>query len=100
MTDEQVKELIVRRRRQIMVNSCIYYEYGKSIISDKQFDKWAYELVDLQDKYPEIAKTSEWSFSFVDFDGTTGFDLPLTGLWVNGRAQQLIDYAEKNGLLI
>lgn len=100
MTDEQVKELIVRRRRQIMVNSCIYYEYGKSIISDRQFDKWAYELVDLQDKYPEIAKTSEWSFEFKFFDGTTGFDLPLTGVWVNARARQLIDYAEKNGLLV
>ncbi len=54
MNSEEIKELILRRRRQILINSCIYYRFGQSVITDEQFDKWAYELVDLQNKYPKL----------------------------------------------
>ncbi len=100
MTNEEIKKLMEKRRRQIIIHSCIYYIHGKALISDKQFDKWAYELVDLQNKCPEIAKYGDWSYEFRDFDGTTGYHLPLTGVWVNGKAEMLIDYAEKHGLLL
>ena len=98
------KEVIInkmsKRRRQIMVHSCIYYNYGESLITDIQFDKWAYELVDLQNKYAEIAKYGDWSFEFKDFDGSTGYDLPLTGKWVNEKSMQLIDYAKEHKLIL
>ena len=100
MDDIQIAKLILKRRRQIVIHSCIYYVHGKSLITDTQFDKWAYELVDLQNKYPQIARLGDWSFEFRDFDGSTGYDLPLVGGWVSGKAQQLIDYAEENGLLL
>ncbi|MGJ0846503.1 DNA ligase LigA-related protein [Tissierella praeacuta] len=98
MDEKEIKALIEKRRRQIIIHSCIYYVYGKALITDTQFDKWAYELVDLQKKYPNIG--GDWAFEFRGFDGTTGFHLNLHNEWVMGKAQILIEYAEKNGLLL
>ena len=101
MADEEIKELILRRRRQILVNSCIYYRFGKAVITDKQFDKWAYELTDLQKKYPDLAiECGEFNEEFKDWDGTTGYHLPLWGNWVERQAQQILDYVEEKGLLL
>lgn len=100
MDEQSIKELMERRRRQIIVHSCIYYEHGKSLITDQQFDKWAYELADLQNKYPDIAKYGDWAFDFSNFDGTTGFDLPIRGAWCVMKSEQLMRYAEKKGLLL
>lgn len=101
MTDEEIIELILRRRRQIIINSCMYYRFGKAIITDKQFDKWAYELADLQNIYPELAKKCvEFNDDFEDWDGTTGYHLQMYGEWVTGRTEQIIEYAEKKGLLL
>jgi hypothetical protein len=72
-----IAELILRRRQQILVHSYLYYQRNTNLVSDAVFDKWAYELVDLQAKYPEIAKQVKWHDAFVDFDGTTGFNLPF-----------------------
>lgn len=44
MTDEEIKELIKRRRRQILVHSCLYYRLASNIISDFQYDCWGKEL--------------------------------------------------------
>ena len=54
---EQLKiaELILQRRLQMLVHSYIYYELNDNIISDNTWSKWAVELADLQNKYPEIA---------------------------------------------
>lgn len=76
---EAVKELINRRRRQVIIHSIIYYRFGDSIVSDCQFDQWAYELVELQKKYPKVAKECEHAETFKDFDGTTGYDLDVLG---------------------
>ena len=74
-----VRQLIRRRRRQILVHSCIYYRLGTSIITDKQFDEWARELVDLQNSYPQISKSLEFYEDFKNWDATTGFNLPSIG---------------------
>ena len=101
MSNEEIKELILRRRRQILVNSCIYYRFGKAVITDRQFDKWAYELADLQRKYPDLAiACGELNEEFRDWDGTTGYNLPLWGSWVERKARQVLDYAEKKCLLL
>lgn len=85
---EQLKiaELILQRRLQMLVHSYIYYELNDNIISDNTWSKWAVELADLQNKYPEIAKTVEWSEAFKNWDGSTGAFLPLHNEWVITKA--------------
>lgn len=71
-----MRDLILRRRRQILVHSCIYYRFNTSLITDHKFDEWCYELVALQKKFPELAKELPYADVFRDFDGSTGYDLP------------------------
>lgn len=73
--NNSICELIKRRRRQMMVHSYIYYRLGTSIIDDYTFDKWAYELKDLQNKYPLESQYTELYEEFKDWDGSTGFNL-------------------------
>ena len=86
-----IAELIQQRRLQILIHSCIYYEYNRNVISDRQFDIWAKELVRLQKDYPEIAKQVIWAEAFEGFDGSTGFDLPFTDDWVMNKASRLYE---------
>ena len=53
MMDEEIIQLINRRRRQVLIHSIIYYRFDENIISDAMWTKWAMELADLQRKYPE-----------------------------------------------
>ena len=75
-TDE-IRSLILRRRLQILVHSCIYYELDSNLVSDRTWSTWAQELVKLQKKYPGIAKRVDYAQEFQDFDGSTGFNLPF-----------------------
>ena len=45
---EQITELIKRRRLQLLIHSCIYYEYNTNLVSDNQWTTWAIELEELQ----------------------------------------------------
>ena len=74
-TNDDIKQLIKRRRRQIMVHSAIYYRLGTSVITDAQFDKWARELVKLQNDYPNESKQVELYEDFKDWDASSGFNL-------------------------
>ena len=78
--DEEVLELMNRRERQIMVHSYIYYKSGTSMITDAKFDQWAYELKTLIDFNLREFKASVYykDFKDVDFDGSTGYNLPYT----------------------
>lgn len=84
-TDELMLSLINRRQRQILLHSYIYYDLNKNVISDFQFDSWAYDLVRLMRENPNEAKKSEFYTDFKDFDGSTGMDLtyrqPFTIYW-------------------
>lgn len=75
--DLKIAELILRRRLQMLVHSYIYYEKDDNIVSDQQWSKWAVELVQLQEKYPDIAEQVEWADAFEDWDASTGAFLPL-----------------------
>ena len=46
--EAKIYELIQQRRLQLLVHSRIYYVLNNNIISDKQFDEFAKELVQLQ----------------------------------------------------
>lgn len=90
MTKEEVKELINRRRRQVLVHSFLYYRLDTSIISDHVYDQWSKELAELQEKFPEEAKECVFHDDFKDFDGSSGFDLPLGDPWVHNSAMRVL----------
>lgn len=93
MEYKQIKAKINQRRSQILVHSCIYYRLNSSIVDDSTYDRWARELMYLQQDYPEIADECVYAEYFRDFSETTsGFDLPLELPSVVAKAQWLLEY--------
>ena len=65
-------------QRFIIVHSYIYYELNNNVISDREYDLRAKELVKYKNEYPELWKTSEYYKQFGDdYNGATGFTLYL-----------------------
>lgn len=91
MTHSEIRELINRRRRQILVHSIIYYRLNDSLISDEQWSEWALELEDLQDQFPDIARDCVYAEAFSDFDHSTGCNLPLDDPWGIRKATELME---------
>ena len=89
---EQLKSLIERRQRQILVHSIIYYKYNQNIISDYTWSKLAKELYDMQKANPDVAKETEFYDIFEDFDYSTGSNLPMDHEWGNSIALRLMKY--------
>ena len=85
----EIAELIQQRRLQLLVHSCIYYELDTNLISDRQWDEWARELVTLQKKYPHISAQVVWAKEFDGWDASTGAFLPLKDEWVMRKAIKL-----------
>lgn len=94
--DRVIYELINRRRRQILVHSVIYYKMNDNLIADSTWSKWAVELADLQEKYPEIAKRAPYAEAFEDFDPSSGYNLPLDDPWAINKAHQLLAYRDRH----
>lgn len=91
----KIAGLIMQRRRQIWIHSIIYYEFNDNIISDAQWSKWAIELEELQNTYPEISKSLPFYDIFKDFDHSTGYTLPLRDSKKMATANWLLDYDKK-----
>lgn len=85
--DDATRELIIRRRRQMMVHSYLYYWMDMPIISDELWQTWANELRDLQAAHPE--PVDFYDHEFADWDGSTGMHLPRE-LWVRYAASLLL----------
>ena len=90
MTATQVRELINRRRRQVLVHSVIYYKLNANLIDDATWSKWALELEELQNRYPKIAAACPLTKAFENFDHSTGMSLPLDDPWAVRTAQYLL----------
>lgn len=90
MDTENIAEKILRRRRQILVHSVIYYKFNDNIIDDKKWSEWALELEQLQKEFPDIATNLQWAEKFKDFDHSSGYNLPLDDPWATKKAQQLL----------
>lgn len=84
-----VAELIKRRRLQILVHSCIYYELDQNIVDDATFEDWCKELVELQKNHPGVY-SDRFDEAFEDFTGETGFNLPIRDPWVYSTAEYLL----------
>lgn len=88
--NESVRELIQRRRLQLLIHSCIYYEYNESLVTDEQWKNWAVELETLQKEYKAESELAPWADAFREFDHSTGFNLPTTDPWVMGTARWIL----------
>lgn len=97
---DETRALIQRRRLQVLVHSCIYYRLDGSLVSDRQWQAWADELVKLQKQYPKIAERVDYHGAFKNFDASTGFDLPITNPEIMRKAQQLLEYSKGGGVNI
>lgn len=62
-------------QRWILVHSFIYYELNNNIVSDHMYDNNCVHLAELQKKYPDSFKVTNYYKAFKEFDGSTGFDL-------------------------
>lgn len=87
-----IVERIKQRRYQMLVHSYLYYQRDESIVDDSTFDRWARELVQLQQEHPHIAEQVEFHNHFIAFDGTTGFDLPFTMPKIQNIGDRLLRY--------
>lgn len=89
--DLEIADRIQRLRYMILVHSCLYYKLHTNLVEDYQWDRWARELVALQNDYPQISNKVMLYDYFADFDGSTGFDLPIDEPWVIRIAQRLLN---------
>lgn len=78
---------IIQLRKMLCLHSYIYYILGESIVTDSQWDKWAYELVELQKKHGWQHKF--YDREFYDWDGSTGMHLPKDDMIIMLSAQLL-----------
>lgn len=88
--DLEIADKILRRRLQMLIHSCLYYNLNTNIVDDRQFDTWARELVQLQKENIDISKKVAWAEAFENFDGHTGFDLPINDPWVIKKANYIL----------
>lgn len=71
-----IQDYINFLQRLIIVHSYIYYELDDNVISDKEYDARARELVKYKNEYPELWLSSEYYKQFGDdYNGATGFTL-------------------------
>lgn len=92
---EDIRELIERRRRQVLVHSVIYYKFNANVVTDAVWASWALELEELQARYPEIAEDAWYAEYFEDFDHSTGYSLPLDDPWAVRKAELIMKCHEK-----
>lgn len=71
---EYARDEIIRRRRQMLVHSAIYYVLNDNVVPDHVWQQWAFELAYLQDDYGHEAGFYDGAFS--DWDGSSGYYLP------------------------
>ena len=61
-------ELINRRERQILVHSCLYYQFNENLIQDHVYDAWSKELAELIQSHKEEFKSNPTSKLYQGFD--------------------------------
>lgn len=77
----------------MLVHSCIYYALNDNLISDHEWSARAQRLAQIQAKV--IAKLGRCHIGFFDqdfanWDGSSGFHLPIRDPWVVDKARWLL----------
>jgi NAD-dependent DNA ligase len=75
MTNNPILDKINQRQRQIILHSVLYYQFDTNKVSDATWNRWAKELVQLQEDYPSLTEQSGFYMTMKDFDASTGFHL-------------------------
>lgn len=97
----EIKSEMLRRRKQVLVHSCLYYQLNTNLIEDYQYDRIARRLAELQIAYPEIS--NNLGYHDKDFKGFgedhcySGANLPRSSPEVVRDAQMLLSMTEKGG---
>lgn len=98
--NNEVLELINKRRRQILVHSYLYYKCNTNLIEDFTFDMWCKELVDLHHKYPKESAKAVFPEAFKYWEGFSGYDLfkddNMAEMWARLKAFQLESFLLQN----
>ena len=61
-------------QRWVLVQSILYYEFDKNVVSDFVYDKNAHQLADMMQKCANV-QDSRYYYAFYDFEGSTGCHL-------------------------
>ena len=67
-THNEIFNKIRQRRYQLLVHSLLYYELDINLVDDNTWTRWAHELVQLQEEYPEEANKVTFSEAFKNFN--------------------------------
>lgn len=90
----RIQEFIHRRRRQMIIHSVIYYRMDDNVISDDQWQEWANQLRDVQNRYPHLKAIGYHDDLFEEWDGSTGMHLDLHQYYT--QAQRIIGYHRRD----
>lgn len=77
----------------MLVHSYIYYHANESIITDETWTKWAKQLARLHEKYGY--RVGFYDDAFADWDGSSGFHLPVDLSIINTARRLLADHHER-----
>ena len=88
------QKMIKRRRGQILVHSCLYYEMDSPIISDEKWQEWADDLEHRQSLEKDLY-IDYYDMAFRDWTGATGAHLPHRDPWVYNKALYLLRISQK-----
>ena len=88
-SDLRIVKRIQHLRCLMLIHNRIYYILNDQLISDKDYDTLAGELVQLQKTYPKLSEQVEWDKAFHDWNGHRGYALPLNDPWVVTRVNQV-----------
>lgn len=91
-----IKSKIRQRRSQMLVHSCAYYEFDTSLVDDDTWQKWANELSELQDKYPQFCHINFFDKEFQNWTGDTGYHLPLRDTYVYNKTMYIMKIWDKH----
>jgi NAD-dependent DNA ligase adenylation domain len=89
---ETLLEWMNRRERQLLVHSFLYYQLNTNIISDHTFDTWSKELAAAIKEHPETFKQTAYYKGFLEFDGSSGYDLPYSNPEIQDTGYKLLKY--------
>lgn len=87
----EIKELMNRRMRGILIHACLYYTFNYNIISDAEYDKRGLELMELIKKYPQHLDELEFGSDFKNYiDCPSAFNLNYRDPRILNRAYHLM----------
>ena len=89
---DDIKSEMLRRRKQILVHSCLYYRLDTNLIEDWQYDKIGRRLAELQIAYPEIS--NNLGYHDKEFKGF-GEDHCYSGAFLPTSSPEVVATAER-----